>query len=128
MSTVTCLHPNCDLQMKRGHTCCGRHWNQLPREMLGRFASARGQEARGAMRIEMRDYFLANMRGKHEITICRTKDCNQRIIFLQTRNGKLIPVNEHTVAADDDQFDKDRHEAHFSTCTNSDGHRRRDKR
>lgn len=50
--------------------------------------------------------------------------CGARMIFLTTKTGRLIPVDADTVAAQDTEFDKDRHKTHFATCPNSDKHRK----
>lgn len=60
----------------------------------------------------------------HERRIKRCSSCNAQIIWFVTRNLKHIPVDADTVEADDDEYDPDRHIAHFATCPDRDKHRR----
>lgn len=53
---------------------------------------------------------------RHERRIVRCRSCNAMIIFLETANGKRMPVNADTVEEDDTEYDSERYESHFATC------------
>jgi len=62
----------------------------------------------------------------HERRITRCKSCRARIIWLRTQAGKNMPVDADSVNPEDDEFEVAKgHISHFSTCPNSDQHRRR---
>lgn len=54
------------------------------------------------------------------------KACGQAIVFLTTSKGKQIPVNADSHNGSDHFFDRSRHVAHFSNCTNPERFRKRD--
>lgn len=53
----------------------------------------------------------------HERRIVRCRACNKRIIFLETSAGKRMPVDADTVKPDDTEFDAEKHESHWASCT-----------
>lgn len=120
---VTCLHPNCSEVLARGRSCCGRHWQALTGDYRHRLARAKGVEELGALKAEIRDWFLTRMIGENEITICRGKDCGRDIVWLPTRRGNNMPVDVDGVLKTDDLFIPARHTSHFDTCVNADGFR-----
>jgi hypothetical protein len=60
----------------------------------------------------------------HERRITRCRSCRQRIVWLQTVNGKNMPVDADTVEAHDEVFEQGRHVSHFATCKDADTFRR----
>jgi hypothetical protein len=62
------------------------------------------------------------MKEYEHINHCRS--CDAEIVFLRTRNRKIIPVNADKVQHDDYYFDPSRHTAHFATCPDADDFRR----
>lgn len=62
------------------------------------------------------------MREFEHIVICRS--CGASIIFLRTKNRKMIPCDADTVEHDDYQFDFKKHKSHFATCPNAAQHRK----
>lgn len=63
----------------------------------------------------------------HERRIVRCNSCRAKIIWFKTAAGKNMPVDEHTVGPDDQEYDPPRHVSHFATCPNADKHRRKPK-
>lgn len=60
---------------------------------------------------------------EHEhIVPCRS--CGANVVFLRTKNRKMMPVDAATVQHDDYDFDYSRHKSHFATCENADQHRK----
>lgn len=54
---------------------------------------------------------------------CRS--CNAQIVWVQTVNGKSMPVDAHTYDSKDGlAFIHDKHTSHFATCPNADKHRK----
>lgn len=53
----------------------------------------------------------------HERRIVRCRACNAKLIFLDTANGRKIPVDSDTVEPEDTEFDGERHVTHFRTCS-----------
>jgi len=49
---------------------------------------------------------------------CRS--CGAAIVFLVTKKGKIVPVNQETVKPEDTLYDRERHVSHFSTCPAAD--------
>ena len=60
----------------------------------------------------------------HERRIKRCKSCNAMIIWLETPNGKKMPVDAATVAPEHDRYIAGTHQSHFATCPNANQHRR----
>lgn len=58
-----------------------------------------------------------------DVVACRS--CGEDIVFLQTVNGKRIPVNADTVNPGDTVFEYGRHVSHFTTCDQPDRFRKR---
>jgi hypothetical protein len=54
---------------------------------------------------------------------CRS--CSAPIIWLRTVKGKKMPVDASSVTGDETLFEYGKHVSHFSTCPNSEKHRRR---
>ena len=54
----------------------------------------------------------------------RCDSCGADIRWLKTTAGKWMPVNAGTVSPTDTLFDGTKHVTHFSTCPNSDKHRK----
>lgn len=129
MTDVTCAHPNCDVVMKRGQSCCGRHWNQLPNEYQFQLRQAKSLSAQGAARVDAAAYFESRMIGEHEISTCRGPDCGRDVVWLsgfRKRDGspyKML-VDADSVSADDTDFDFKKHSVHWETCPNADDFRR----
>ena len=45
------------------------------------------------------------------------KSCGKEIVFLKTRNGKIIPINADTMQGKETVYDhKIGHVSHFTTC------------
>lgn len=44
--------------------------------------------------------------------------CQKPIVFLPTKNGRMMPTDADTVAAEDTVYEHGRHVSHFSSCTN----------
>ena len=45
------------------------------------------------------------------------KSCGKEIVFLKTKNGKIIPVNADTIQGKETVYDhKVGHMSHFATC------------
>ena len=45
------------------------------------------------------------------------KSCGKEIVFLKTKNGKIIPVNADTIQGKETVYDhKIGHVSHFATC------------
>lgn len=61
---------------------------------------------------------------EHERRIVRCRSCNAKIIFLPTATGKKMPIDADTVEPDDEEFDRDKHTSHFSSCPNASKHRK----
>lgn len=47
---------------------------------------------------------------------CRDTRCNAPIVYLITRNNKLMPCDSATVHFGDTHYDPKRHTSHFATC------------
>jgi hypothetical protein len=60
----------------------------------------------------------------HELRITRCKSCRERIIFLPTSSGKMIPIDADTVDAEDETYIHGKHVSHFATCAEADKFRR----
>lgn len=60
----------------------------------------------------------------HERRITRCKSCRERIVWLKTVSGANMPVDADTVEAHDEIYEHGRHVSHFSTCPNSNQHRK----
>jgi len=112
----TCLHPLCDVEVARPKIVCGAHWHRIPNAYIRQLRSARSTEARGAIHVEIVQYFESRTIGNHEIVDCRFRGCGTPIVFLPTKRGKSMPVDADTVRADDELYDGDRHASHFGTC------------
>lgn len=61
---------------------------------------------------------------ERRIVRCRGKTCRARIIFLETRSGKKIPVDADTVEPDDEVYEHGRHVPHHSSCPDVEDFRR----
>ena len=45
------------------------------------------------------------------------KSCGKEIVFLKTKNGKIIPINADTIQGKETVYDhKIGHVSHFATC------------
>lgn len=62
------------------------------------------------------------MRERTDITSCR--ECGADIVFLYTAGCNRMPVNADSVEPGDVDYDLQRHEAHWSTCTKPERFRR----
>ena len=58
----------------------------------------------------------------HRIVLCHS--CHARIIFFDTKRGRVMPVDADTVLADDTRLDLSHMVSHFATCPNSERHRK----
>lgn len=65
-----------------------------------------------------------NEAHERRITRCQAPSCRAKIIFLDTADGKKMPVDADTVEPDDDEYDSERHESHFATCKDANAFRR----
>lgn len=55
---------------------------------------------------------------------CRS--CEAPIVWVQTQNGKNMPVDAHTYDNGDGLiFNSEKHTSHFATCPNADKHRKK---
>jgi hypothetical protein len=61
----------------------------------------------------------------HERRIVRCKSCRAMIVWLPTAKGKNMPVDEHSVRPEDDEFIPDQHVSHFATCPDAGKFRRK---
>ena len=52
------------------------------------------------------------------------KSCGAAIIFLPTSLNQIMPCDADTVAEGDTMYVKDKHRAHFATCSDPDKHRK----
>lgn len=50
--------------------------------------------------------------------------CGARILFLRTKSGRSIPVNDTGKIKPTEQFDYSVHTSHFATCPKAADHRR----
>ena len=55
--------------------------------------------------------------------LCRS--CKKPIVWLTTKNGRTMPVDEAGVSEGDVVFDATRHVSHFSTCPAADTFRKK---
>jgi hypothetical protein len=68
----------------------------------------------------------APQRRAHQSQVpCRS--CGAKIVWLETANGKSMPVDAETAGAGDKSFDGARHTTHFATCPNANQHRQNKK-
>lgn len=63
------------------------------------------------------------MAQEHQ-NIQKCRSCGAAVVFLRTKNRKLMPVDAATVDHEDYDFDHKRHISHFSTCPDADKYRR----
>lgn len=120
----TCLHPSCKTKMRYMQLCCGRHYHSIREDLLQRYKAAATPETRGAIAVEILDWFKTRMIGEHEVVRCRNKACNADIVWLTTKRGKKMPVDAGSVQPVDELFNPEFHRSHFSTCRDPDGFRR----
>lgn len=60
------------------------------------------------------------------MAICAS--CGARIVFIKTREGRTIPVNDTGKIRPAEIFDHKVHTSHFATCPKAADHRKRDRR
>lgn len=61
----------------------------------------------------------------HERRVTRCRGCNERIVFLPTSSGKMMPIDADTVGDEDEEYIHGKHVSHFSTCSAADQFRTR---
>ena len=117
MDAVTCIHPTCNEQLRRGCVCCWQHWRALPQEFKDRYPEARRQGDRAVRELneDVTQHFGDNMIGDNDIVACNREDCEAKIVWLDGQSGR-VPVAAEDVNADDTCFMPKRHERHSPLC------------
>lgn len=130
---LVCAHPRCQTVIRSRRICCERHFWNLPDDYRKRCSVAAratvSDSERGAIYLEVRDYLASRMVGEHDKVTCRGRDCDQDIIWMKgfRKDGSTyhVPVDAATVSAEDSDYDRKKHVAHWATCPNADDLRRR---
>lgn len=111
----TCMHVDCQMQLRRGQAVCAYHYKQLSDEVRGAIKDLLNGSERDRLnlRVAVQDYFAALRSSRRKTKTCSAERCDVEVVWLRTRKNRQVLVRADTVDGGDEEFDIKKHVAHF---------------